>query len=120
MLLVGGVVLVAGLVGLGVRQMRPAKPGTVADVVGIDFPAVVFFGSADCVSCRPARSALVNAGVPFTELTWERNSEMFERLEIAEVPTTWVIDRVGQIRANIIGTPSGRELRKAKLQLPRK
>lgn len=119
-LLVIGVLLAAVVVGGCLRLLSVRATQRIAELVGIEFPAVVFFGSEDCSSCRPARAALSAAGIRFSEMTWESDSAQFEALDIAEVPTTWVVDEMGRIRSEISGTPTAWDLRKAKLQLSAK
>lgn len=47
---------------------------------------VYLFTSAPCESCTPAREALVASGVPFREVSYESEPELFDVLGVEKVP----------------------------------
>lgn len=51
--------------------------------------------SDGCDTCVRARNALVGRGVPHTELSWQKNPEVFERLGIDAVPSVIEVDADG-------------------------
>ncbi len=70
------------------------------------FPAIVFFSSASCESCPPARAALAGAtGGDFREYSWDVHPGILRRLRIERVPTTWVVDASGRVVEVVEGEP---------------
>lgn len=97
LLLIGSaVVLVAVVVAvLRIRQGRPTR----VDAAGLD-PGVYLFTSPNCLACRPAREAMVEARGEggFTEVSWDQDRERFARLGVGEVPATLLVDPRGRGR----------------------
>jgi len=119
-LLLGIILGAALLIGLVARNLlAPRKRldiNTEALRSFVEFPAVVVFGSHDCVSCAPVIAALHKEGITFRELSWEKNARQIEELQILQVPTTWAVDGDGRIRLAVEGPLTKRQLRTLKLQ----
>lgn len=90
------VLIVAGLavlvtIGIVVLRRRPAlRPRQLGRT---DLPPGIYLMTSDgCGTCERARSALTRRHIPYTELSWEKNPEAFESMEIDAVPS---VIRVG-------------------------
>ena len=83
------------------------------------FPAALYFGDATCASCIPAKNAIDHGDLEVRSFEWASEGDVFDLLEIAEVPRLIVAGRRGQILADISGVPSPRQIARAKLQLSR-
>ncbi len=81
------------------------------------FPAALYFGDATCTSCIPAAAAIEAGELPVRIFEWASAGDVFDLLEIAEVPRLIVAGRGGKIMADITGVPSSRQIARAKLQL---
>jgi len=68
------------------REVREIEVSLLAD-------GTYFFSSAICSTCRTARHMLDEHLGPdgYTEYSWEREPERFERLGIGEVPATLIV-----------------------------
>jgi len=86
-------VMGAGLLVLVVWLSRRSRvPGR--RIVDTGFaPGLYLFSSRTCNDCATARQRL--AGVAFTEIAWEEEPQTFERLGIADVPSTLVVSANG-------------------------
>lgn len=77
-----------------------------------DLPAgVVLFTSTDCDQCANARAALKRAGIGYREVTWEIESERFERYGVQGVPLLAQLDASGRQLYLAAGVPTRRTLR---------
>lgn len=95
-----------------------SPPGRLSADLG-PFPAALYFGDVTCASCIPAAQAIEQGGLEVRSYQWASHGDVFDLLEIAEVPRLIVADRHGQILADITGVPSSRQIARAKLQLSR-
>ena len=116
--LVAGAVLVGGLVWLlRWRADRSPQRSLPADLG--PFPAALYFGDATCASCIPAKKAIEQGDLEVRSFEWATAGDVFDLLEIGEVPRLIVAGRRGQILADISGVPSSHQIARAKLQLSR-
>ena len=77
-----------------------------------ELPAgVVLFTSTDCDQCANARGALQRAGISYREVTWEIESERFERYGVQGVPLLARLDDSGRQLYLAAGVPTRRSLR---------
>ncbi len=117
-LLAAGAVLVGIVVWLlrwrADRSPTPSLPAELGP-----FPAALYFGDPTCASCIPARSAIDQGELPVRSYEWASHGDVFDLLEIEEVPRLIVAGRHGQILVDISGIPSSRQIARAKLQLSR-
>ena len=67
-------------------------------VTGLD-PGTYLFTSARCAECAVARSQLES----FTEISWEGQPDVFNRLGVTAVPSTLVVDSAGVVRTRHVG-----------------
>jgi len=118
LLLAAGAALVGALVWLlRWRADRSSKRWLPVDLG--PFPAALYFGDATCASCIPARNAIEQGHLEVRSYEWASQGDVFDLLEIAEVPRLIVAGGQGQILADISGVPSARQIAWAKLQLSR-
>ena len=117
-LLAAGAVLVGILVWL-LRWRADRSPSRSLPADLGPFPAALYFGDATCVSCIPARSAIDQGALEVRTYEWASHGDVFDLLEIEEVPRLIVVGRQGQILADISGVPSSHQIARAKLQLSR-
>lgn len=83
------VVVVALILVLRRRPVVRARP-----VQGSTLPPGVYLLSSDgCDTCERARATLTRRAVSHTELSWDKNPEVFERLGIDAVPS---VLRIGE------------------------
>ncbi|HLU53279.1 MAG TPA: hypothetical protein VK011_06795 [Acidimicrobiia bacterium] len=83
------VVLVVAAVVVGavlVLRRRPLVSARPIDASGLT-SGVYLLTSDECDTCIRARNELVRRGVPHTELSWQKNPDVFERLRIDAVPS---------------------------------
>jgi len=110
----------AAVVGLLVRVIRwragRAPVRHLPHDVG-PFPAALYFGDAICASCIPAAAAIEAGDLSVRVFEWASAGDVFDLLEIAEVPRLIVAGKGGRIMADITGVPSSRQIARAKLQL---
>ncbi len=107
------VAVVAGALGLA-RLSRPwqdaAHPRL--QIAPGELPAgVVLFTSTDCDQCANARAALQRAGIDYREVTWEIESDRFERYGVQGVPLVAQLDAAGKQLYLAAGVPTRRTLR---------
>ncbi|MFO7293072.1 MAG: hypothetical protein FWJ92_10865 [Actinomycetes bacterium] len=76
--------LVVGIVLL--LRRRPPVSARRIPVTGLA-AGVYLLTSDDCNTCVRARNELVRRGVPHTELSWQKNPDVFESLNIDAVPS---------------------------------
>lgn len=93
-LLLVGLVAVIVVVAVVVLRRRPIVRSRSVSATGL--PEGVFLMTADgCDTCRRARDTLTRRGIAHTELSWEKNPEVFERLGVDAVPSVLRIDETG-------------------------
>jgi len=110
LLIVVGVLVVAGLVAVLINAVRkPPHPTLVAQPDG-DRPGVVLFTSLDCSTCKKTIALLRNQGIAFREITHELEPQRFEAWQVLAVPLTVILDASGEIVDAIAGTPTSRRL----------
>lgn len=82
------VVVVAALVVavVFVLRRRPIVRARPVPATGLA-SGVYLLTSDDCETCVRARNELVRRGVPHTELSWQKNPDVFESLNIDAVPS---------------------------------
>ena len=117
-LLGAGAVLVGILVWL-LRWQADRSPSRWLPADVGPFPAALYFGDATCASCIPARNAFDEGALEVRSYEWASQGDVFDLLEIAEVPRLIVAGHRGKILADISGVPSARQIARAKLQLSR-
>lgn len=86
-LLAAGVAV--GLFALVLKRRR-SRPARMIPVTGLD-PGTYLFTSATCAECAVARSQLES----FTEISWEGQPDVFNRLGVTAVPSTLEVDSAG-------------------------
>ena len=112
-LVVLGVVAVAGLAAFIARKLaRPVHPAITVGEVG-DRPGVVLFTSTDCGNCKEAIAVLEGASIPFREVTYDLEPQRFETWDVVAVPLTVVLDVHGGVVDSMTGVPHRRALVKA-------
>lgn len=90
------VLAVAVLVVAIVFVLRRRPPVRRRTLTGSGLPSGVYLLTSDgCDTCERARSQLTRRGVGHTELSWQKNPEVFERLGIDAVPSVLVIGETG-------------------------
>lgn len=88
--------LIGVLLTAGVIRSRARDSETQLSATGLE-AGVFLFTSANCADCEPARTKLANrlGADGFTELRWEEQPGLFEKLKISVVPATLVVDDGG-------------------------
>lgn len=77
-----------------VLRRRPVVRGRQIDRSTL--PGGVYLLTSDgCDTCERARTTLTRHQVAYTELTWQKNPELFESLGVDAVPSVLLIDRSG-------------------------
>jgi hypothetical protein len=90
------VVALAAVVAVVVWGLRRRPPVRRRPVNRSGLPAGVYLLTSDgCDTCDRARSKLIGLGVAHTELSWQKNPAVFERLGIDAVPSVLQIDATG-------------------------
>jgi hypothetical protein len=122
LLLVAGVLAVAGLVAALINRLqRPPHPTLAVQPEG-ERPGVVLFTSLDCTTCKETIALLHSKAVPFREITHELEPQRFEAWRVLAVPLTVVLDDESGVVDAIAGVPSSRRLsgalRTAGLEVP--
>ena len=111
-LLVLVVLGLAAAAAAAARRIRPHHPPI--DIAGLGLPAgVVVFTSTDCPRCRPVLASARASGAPMREVTYELEGELQRRAGVIGVPLTVVVDRSGQIVAQLAGRVSPSRMRRA-------
>lgn len=87
------------------RSLVPVLPASLGP-----FPGVVVFGSETCVSCAPVIDALREGGVSFVGYEWETDRQLFDRLNIDEVPRVLAADSDGRVIVDVRGDLTARDL----------
>jgi hypothetical protein len=97
-LVITAVVTVALLIAWALERRRATRPRRIA-ASGLQ-PGIYLFTSEKCPDCASARQALVEAlgEQGFVEVTWSDSPTVFERLEIAAVPASLIVDEDGSAR----------------------
>ena len=114
--------LVGGLVAIVVWLVRWWKRRAPARVMPSDlrpFPVALYFGDDTCASCKPAAAAIEEGGLAVRQYQWADHGEVFDLLEIAEIPRLIVVGRSGQVITDVSGVPTQNQIARAKLQLSR-
>lgn len=112
------VVTLAGLTLLAVRLV-PRRDEADQGPVRIEslgpWPAVLFFASRDCETCRPVRQRLheLTGDIPLREILHQDHPGLFSEARVAVVPLTVVVDGEGSVVAQLPGMPPRRDLRQA-------
>jgi len=109
--------VVAGALGLS-RLSRPWQDSAhpQLQIPPGDLPAgVVLFTSMDCDQCANARAALKRAGIDYREVTWEIESDRFERYGVQGVPLLAQLDGSGRQLYLAAGVPTRRTLRSVRI-----
>jgi len=110
LLLVIGVLAIAGLVAFVIKRLRrPPHPTLVVQADG-DRPGVVLFTSLDCTTCKGTITILRSKDVAFREITHELEPQRFEAWRVLAVPLTVVLDDESTVVDAIAGVPSRRRL----------
>ena len=113
----GLILLVAVVVGGALGLSRLSRPWQDAAHPELRIPSgelpagVVLFTSTDCDQCANARSALQRAGISYREVTWEIESDRFERYGVQGVPLVAQLDASGGQLYLAAGVPTRRTLR---------
>lgn len=113
LLVVGAVVVVAGIAALvahryGAPYHRPIQ------ITGVDLPpGIVVFTSTDCSKCKRALARAKKVGAPLREVTYELERPLFEAAGIEGVPLTVVVDENGTVIAQMAGLARVGSLRRA-------
>jgi len=110
LLLVLGVLAIAGLVGfILTRLQRPPHPTLVVQGDG-DRPGVVMFTSLECATCKETIALLRSYDIAFREITHELEPQRFEAWRVLAVPLIVILDDGGAVVDAIAGVPSTRRL----------
>ncbi len=113
---------VAGLVVTAIWLVRLRDGRSTVRVMPADlgpFPIAMYFGDDTCASCKPASVAIALGGLEVRTYQWAENGDVFDLLEIAQIPRLVVVGRRGQVMADISGVPTPKQIARAKLQLSR-
>ena len=91
------IVLAVVAIVVGVTMVLRRRPRIRRyDVVDTGLPAGLYLLTSDgCDTCERARLAMVRRGMAHTELSWQKNPDVFERLSIDAVPSVLKIDNDG-------------------------
>jgi len=88
-LIVAALVVVVTIVVTLLRRFPRTSVRTI-DTPGLE-AGVYLFTSGGCGTCAGARETLAGRGVDFTELTWDEDPEVFQRLGVDAVPSVVVV-----------------------------
>ena len=105
--------VVAGALGLS-RLSRPWQDSAhpALRIPPGELPAgVILFTSTDCDRCANARAVLQKAGIAYREVTWEIESDRFERYGVQGVPLVARVDGSGRQLHLAAGVPTRRTVR---------
>lgn len=93
------IVLVAVVfsIATGIAIARRGRQRAVRGIPSSDLAAGLYlFSSEGCATCESARALLVESrGDDFTELVWEHQPQLFEKLAVDVVPSVLVVDETG-------------------------
>jgi len=70
-----------------IHRGRRLRTGLAVVLALVLAAGVYLLTSDDCNTCVRARNELVRRGVPHTELSWQKNPDVFESLNIDAVPS---------------------------------
>lgn len=93
-ILVGAVAAVV-VVAIVVLRRRPIVRAREVEPAGLP-PGIYLMTSDGCDTCARARETLTRRKVAYTELSWEKNPEAFDRLGVDAVPSVLRIDEGGR------------------------
>lgn len=93
-LVIVGVVAVLVVAAILVLRRRPVIRSRPLTGTGLP-PGTYLLTSDGCDTCRRARDTLTRRQVAYTELSWEKNPDLFERLQVDAVPSVLRIDERG-------------------------
>lgn len=88
--LIVAALVVAVIIVVAVLRRFPRTSVRTIDTPGLA-SGVYLFTSGGCGTCAGARETLVGRGVEFTELTWDEDPEVFQRLGMDAVPSVVVV-----------------------------
>ena len=80
-----------------VARQRPRLQSRRLAETGLD-PGVYLLTSEGCATCERARATLNKNSVAFTELRWQTESDVFERLGVDAVASVLVVGLAGDAR----------------------
>lgn len=90
---VAAILVVAVILFLRRRPIVRARPLT---ATGLPPGTYLLTSDGCCDTCRRARERLTRRQVSYTELSWEKNPDVFERLAIDAVPSVLRIEAGGE------------------------
>lgn len=93
--LIVAAVALAVVVAVLVLRRRPIVRRRQVPASGLP-PGVYLLTSDGCDTCRRAREILIRRGTAHTELSWEKNPEVFEQMGIDAVPSVIRVHEDGQ------------------------
>lgn len=93
-LVVVGAVAALVVVAIVVLRRRPIVRSRAVTRTGLPF-GLYLLTSDGCDTCSRARDTLTRRKLAYTELSWERNPEIFDRIGIDAVPSLLRIDQDG-------------------------
>lgn len=93
-LLVAAVALVV-VVAIVVLRRRPIVRAREVEAAGLP-PGIYLMTSDGCDTCARARQVLTRRSVAYTELSWEKNPEVFDQIGVDAVPSVLRIDEGGR------------------------
>ena len=111
-LLLAGVLAVAAGLAWWARQTRSHHPPV--DVGGLGLPAgIVVFTSTDCPRCKDVLAIARSVEAPLREITYELEADLQRRAGVVGVPLTVVLDKSGEVVAQLPGRVRQQSLRRA-------
>lgn len=114
-----GSAVAVGVVVMVLRWWDGRSPGRMLPADLGPFPGALYFGDTTCASCIPAAAAISEGGLEVRTYEWASHGDVFDALEISEVPRLIVAGRGGRVLADIGGIPTARQIARAKLQVSR-
>lgn len=88
--LIVAALVVTVVIVVAVLRRFPRSSVRTIETPGLE-PGVYLFTSGGCGTCTGARETLVSRGVEFTELTWDDDPDVFQRLGMDAVPSVVVV-----------------------------
>lgn len=91
-------VALAAALAISYRLTSPGRIRPRSLETGDLAPGIYLFTSSTCADCVPARHKLTEALGPegFTEIRWDTQPEVLQKLQVDAVPATLVVDEPGQ------------------------